>query len=85
VLDYPKLLLRVGAPLGWDESFKNNYELQAKYLENVNIKKRNKGKNYQFLDVLEHQVLFMLLNKEIAKKDEEEHKICSDKSNVSSQ
>jgi len=65
VIDYPRLLLSLGEPLGWDFTYLNNFEKQQEYLANVSIPVRNKGKNYQFMDVLENLALLMIVNKEI--------------------
>lgn len=55
----------MGEPLGWDISYQNNFEKQQEYLANVSIPVRNKGKNYQFMDVLENLAQLMIANKEI--------------------
>ena len=46
VIDYPKFLLLLGPPLGWDDTYLNNFTKQQKYLDKVTIKKRNRGLHY---------------------------------------
>lgn len=39
---YPKFLIALGNPLGWDLSFQHNYLKQQEYLSLVNLPKFNK-------------------------------------------
>ena len=46
-------MLKLGEPLGWDSSFKNNIRKQDDYLEDLNITTYNSFKEYLFWDVIE--------------------------------
>ncbi len=63
---YSSFLLHLGEPLGWDPSYEFNYLKQEEYLSEVTIPSYNKNKDYQFMDVFEHQALLMIVKKEVA-------------------
>lgn len=65
VASYPRFLVALGDPLGWDVSYEYNYLKQLQYLDEINIPKKNRDMEYQFMDVLEHLILIMIIRREV--------------------
>ena len=40
-MSYPKLLISLGNPLGWDLSFEHNFMKQQEYMREVRLKAHN--------------------------------------------
>lgn len=62
---YPKFLVELGDPLGWDYSFEHNYLKQQEYLSEIDLPSYNMGDEYQFMDVFEHLILIMIIRREV--------------------
>ena len=52
IKDLTKLMFDVKDPLGWNERYREDYEWQDNYLEDLNIPTYNDFKEYMFYDVL---------------------------------
>jgi hypothetical protein len=65
VATYPRFLVALGDPLGWDVSYEYNYLKQLQYLDEINLPKHNRNNEYQFMDVLEHLILIMIIRREV--------------------
>ena len=63
--EYPKFLLKLGEPLGWNVSFQHNYLKQMAYLAEISLPKYNCANDYYFLDVLEQLILIMIIRREV--------------------
>ncbi len=63
--EYPKFLLQLGEPLGWNVSFQHNYLKQMAYIAEISLPKYNCASEYFFLDVLEHLILIMIVRREV--------------------
>jgi hypothetical protein len=62
---YPKFLIRLGEPLGWNVLYQHNYLKQKAFLSEISLPKYNGASEYFFLDVLEHLILIMIIRREI--------------------
>jgi hypothetical protein len=62
---YPKFLLSLGDPLGWDITYNHNYIKQMEYLSEIALPRYNQQKDFYFMDVFEHLVLIMIIRREI--------------------
>ena len=65
VHSYPKFLMLLGEPLGWDTSFEHNYLKQQEYLKEIALPKYNTGLEYYFMDVFEQLILIMIIRREV--------------------
>jgi len=65
VKNYKRFLLDLGEPLGWDPTFNHNFIKQHEYLAEISLPKYNTEREYQFMDVLEHLVLIMIIRREV--------------------
>lgn len=63
--DFPKLMLALGAPIGWDESFKQDKIKQKLFMKELKLQSFNGYTKYQFINVLENLALNMIVNKEV--------------------
>jgi hypothetical protein len=62
---YPKFLLSLGDPLGWDVTYNHNYLKQMEYLCEIDLPRYNQQKDFYFMDVFEHLVLIMIIRREV--------------------
>jgi hypothetical protein len=62
---FPKFMLQLGEPLGWDFSFHNNYLKQKEYLKSTEMPVHNHGSDYMFGEVFEHLILLMIIRREV--------------------
>ncbi len=65
VHSYPKFLLALGDPLGWDSSFEHSYLKQEEYIKEISLPKYNTGSEYYFMDVFEQLILIMIIRREV--------------------
>ena len=63
--DFAKLMLALGAPIGWDESFKRDKVKQKLFIKELRLQSYNGYTKYQFINVLENLALNMIVNKEV--------------------
>ena len=64
--DFPKLMLALGAPIGWDESFRHDKAKQKLFIKGLRLQSYNGYTKYQFINVLENLALNMIVNREVA-------------------
>ena len=62
---YPKFLLALGDPLGWDITYNHNFVKQMEYLSEVALPRYNQQQDFYFMDVFEHLVLIMIIRREV--------------------
>jgi len=58
-------MLALGAPIGWDESFKQDKIKQKLFIKELKLQSFNGYTKYQFINVLENLALNMIVNKEV--------------------
>lgn len=63
--DFSKLMLALGTPIGWDESFKRDKVKQKLFIKELRLQSYNRYTKYQFINVLENLALNMIVNKEV--------------------
>lgn len=62
---YPRFLVALGNPLGWDLTYEHNYIKQQEYLYETRLKLHNLRNNYEFMEVFEHLILVMIIRREV--------------------
>lgn len=65
ITSYPRFLVQLGEPLGWDLSYDHDYVKQSHYLNEVNLPKYNRQNQYQFMDVFDNLVTIMIVRREV--------------------
>jgi hypothetical protein len=58
-------MLKLGHPLGWDQSYKLDDKKQANFVESINIPMNKEDGALFYVDVIENLVLFSVINQEI--------------------
>lgn len=58
-------MLKLGAPIGWGECFRNNRQMQRKFISGIKLQTYNDFKKFQFMNVLENLALYMIIQKEV--------------------
>lgn len=61
-------MMKLGKPLGWDEDYKDDFEMQDEFLEELNIPTYNNFQHFQFYDVIQALIKVYLVNHEMRKK-----------------
>ena len=62
---YPRFLVKLGEPLGWNVLYEHNFVKQKEFLDEISLPKYNQGTEYYFLDVLEQLILIMIIRREV--------------------
>jgi hypothetical protein len=62
-----ELLFKLGSPMGWDESYKDNVERQKMYLEVLtdSMKTYFDKKKFNFADLLDNIILVYVITREL--------------------
>lgn len=58
-------MMALGAPIGWDDSFKSDKLKQKIFIKELKLQSYNGYSKYQFMNVLENLALNMIINKEV--------------------
>jgi hypothetical protein len=62
---YPKFLISLGEPLGWDVTYEHSFIKQMEYFSIIRLPKYNKKKDVNFMDVFEQLILIMIIRREV--------------------
>ena len=62
---YPKFLLSLGEPLGWDITYEHSFIKQREYMSIARLPRYNKRLEYSFMDVFEQLILIMIIRREV--------------------
>jgi len=66
ITDLPEFLMKLGEPLGWDESiYRDNQRLQDNFMEEMNIITYNNFKEVVFWEMIQALTKIYMVNLEI--------------------
>ena len=66
--DFASFMIKLGKPLGWMEEYRNDFEKQDLFLEELNIPTYNEFADFLFYDVVQALVKVYLVNHEMRKR-----------------
>ncbi|CDW88224.1 voltage-gated ion channel superfamily [Stylonychia lemnae] len=73
-------MLDLGEPLGWDDSYKDNIDMQDDFMEEMSINTYNQFKDYLFWDVLQSLTKILMVKQESDMKAKHKRIISDDQS-----
>lgn len=62
---YPRFLMSLGEPLGWDITYEHSFIKQREYMSIARLPRYNHRLEYSFMDVFEQLILIMIIRREV--------------------